>query len=82
MTINDLIELNKFDNYSGSNDDKWIIIREYRNQLLDLCDWTQLPDAPMTPEKKQEWIVYRQELRDITDNFTNPDDVIFPEIPE
>lgn len=50
-----------------------------RNTLLQESDWTQLPDAPLTEEKKQEWVVYRQALRDITQTFSNPDDVIFPE---
>ncbi|MDT8447345.1 MAG: phage tail assembly chaperone [bacterium] len=33
-------------------------------KLLD-CDWTQLPDAPITPDMQSEWAVYRQQLRDL-----------------
>ena len=33
-------------------------IRAQRNSLLTLCDWTQLPDAPLTTEQKQEWAEY------------------------
>ena len=44
----------------------WDKIRAVRNQLLYACDWTQLPDAPLTAEKKAEWTTYRQALRDIT----------------
>lgn len=40
-------------------------IRTKRNQLLTECDWTQLPDAPLTAEQKQAWAVYRQALRDM-----------------
>lgn len=41
-------------------------IRVRRNALLSSCDWTVLPDSPMTPEARAEWIAYRQELREIT----------------
>lgn len=56
---------------------KWMSIRIQRNKLLIDCDWTQLPDSPLTIEKKEEWVIYRQQLRDIT-NYTSPDDVIWP----
>jgi len=39
------------------------VIKLMRNNLLQLSDWTQLPDVPLTEEKKQEWREYRQELR-------------------
>lgn len=45
------------------------IIRMYRNAKLADSDWTQLPDAPLSAEKKQEWAVYRQYLRDYTKQF-------------
>lgn len=81
MTINEILELNRFEGYSGSNDDKWVIIKEYRNQLLYSCDWTQLPDTELTAEQVGVWVVYRQTLRDLTDTYTNPDEVVFPVYP-
>jgi hypothetical protein len=39
-------------------------IRQERNNLMGRSDWTQIPDAPLTEEKKTEWQVYRQQLRD------------------
>lgn len=36
-----------------------------RARMLSESDWTQLPDCPLTPEKKEEWKVWRQKLRDI-----------------
>jgi hypothetical protein len=39
------------------------VIKLMRNNLLQSSDWTQLPDVPLTEEKKQEWREYRQELR-------------------
>jgi len=61
-------------------EDKWNSIRNQRNTLLYDCDWTQLPDSPLTNEKKQEWATYRQALRDITLQV-NPDNIIWPTKP-
>jgi hypothetical protein len=58
--------------------DKWNNIKSNRNGLLALSDWTQLPDVDLTPELVQAMKTYRQQLRDITKVYTNPDDVIFP----
>lgn len=44
----------------------WEKILSKRTQLLYLCDWTQLPDAPLTVQQKADWTTYRQALRDIT----------------
>jgi hypothetical protein len=41
-------------------------IRKQRDDLLAKSDWTQLPDAPLTDEKRAEWSTYRQALRDIS----------------
>jgi hypothetical protein len=48
------------------NQDKfWTFIRNKRSHELYLSDWTQMPDAPLTEEEKEEWRLYRQSLRDI-----------------
>lgn len=57
-------------------------VRAARNSLLDLCDWTQLPDAPLTEEQKQAWAEYRQALRDVPEQAGFPDTVIWPFAPE
>lgn len=56
-------------------------LRYERNKLLTACDWTQMPDAPLTAEQKQAWQVYRQELRDLpaTVDINN---IIYPTKPE
>lgn len=41
-------------------------IRIKRNQLLKDSDFTQLLDVPLIDVKKEEWKVYRQQLRDFT----------------
>lgn len=59
---------------------KWREIREKRNRLLFECDWTQLTDSPLSVEKREEWAIYRQELRDIT-NYPSPYSIIWPNEP-
>ena len=39
--------------------------RTRRNKLLLASDWTQLPDAPLSPEQRAAWSTYRQQLRDL-----------------
>lgn len=43
----------------------WAEIRHKRLRLIIESDWTQLPDTPLTPEQKNAWATYRQELRDM-----------------
>ena len=57
---------------------QWHKVREERSQRLAECDWTQLPDAPVDQEA---WASYRQQLRDITDNITDPFNVTWPNPP-
>ena len=50
----------------------WDDIIEKRNGKLRACDWTQIPDSPLTEEKKAEWATYRQTLRDLPTNSNWP----------
>ena len=45
---------------------------ELRISLLVQSDWTQLPDVPLSNEKKAEWATYRQELRDLPSVYPDP----------
>jgi hypothetical protein len=56
----------------------WNIIRQKRNRLLSQSDYTQMPDWP---GDKKAWAEYRQALRDITSNFSNPNTIIWPKTP-
>lgn len=47
-------------------------LRAMRDQKLQRCDWTQLPDVSLTPEKVEEWRTYRQQLRDYMGTVTDP----------
>jgi hypothetical protein len=61
-------------------DSMWSFIRERRTVKLKECDWTQLSDSPLTPEKKEQWQIYRQSLRDITLQ-SDPYNIVWPEEP-
>ena len=66
-----------------SNEKKFRIIKQYRDDLLARSDWTQLPDAILDETQRAVWQDYRQVLRDIPQTFANnPDDAIFPERPQ
>ena len=47
-------------------------LRIIRNSKLGESDWSQMPDSPLSEEKKNEWKEYRQELRDLPESITNP----------
>jgi hypothetical protein len=42
-------------------------IKRRRLNLLKESDWVVLPHSPVTGAKLDEWIVYRQALRDVTE---------------
>ncbi len=73
-------QLRPFDQMSDGK--KWTYIIAYRNLILGQSDWTQLPDAVLTLAEKSAGEDYRQALRNIPQDFVNPDDVVFPTPPE
>lgn len=52
-----------------------------RNKRLVDSDWTQLVDAQLEEDQKEEWRRYRQMLRDITSQPGFPENVVWPEQP-
>lgn len=68
------------DDIDTENKNQWESVRAKRNIELAESDWTQIPDSPLSNELKEEWRIYRQELRDIT-NYEDPWSVIWPEKP-
>lgn len=58
-------------------------LRECRNEMLTACDWTQLPDAPLTDVQRAAWQEYRQALRDLPEDTDSliPGGVIWPAAP-
>jgi hypothetical protein len=59
----------------------WDTTRQERDTLLKNCDWTQLADAPLAPEKKALWSAYRQALRDVPAQQTYPT-ITWPDPPQ
>lgn len=53
-------------------------VRLQRDSLLAQSDWTQVADAPVD---KTAWQVYRQALRDISDQAGFPTDIVWPTKP-
>jgi hypothetical protein len=51
-----------------------------RDQYLKLTDFTQIPDAPLSAEAKNDYLIFRQQLRNM---FDVPDlsTVVWPQIP-
>jgi hypothetical protein len=60
------------------SDRAWAAVRAERDALLAACDWTQVADAPVDA---QVWADYRQALRDVPQDFSSPDEVVFPAVP-
>jgi hypothetical protein len=50
----------------------WKELRVIRNFNLQECDWTQIPDAPLSDTQKTEWQNYRQLLRNLPENIQDP----------
>ena len=65
-----------------SNGQNLLVFREDRNAKLAKCDWTQVPDSPLSDSKKTEWQTYRQALRDMpsTEGF-DPLNPVYPTEP-
>ena len=91
---NELVDMNEaeqkaYDERMLDNQNKALpraleILRGRRNYLLQECDWTDLPNADLTDEKKSEWQIYRTNLRDITNGLTTIEEVkavVFPTKP-
>ena len=53
-------------------------IRRQRYTLLTACDWAMFSDAPTD---KNAWTVYRQALRDISNQDGFPENIIWPTPP-
>lgn len=58
--------------YAAERERLLAILREERDTRLTACDWSQLPDAPLTAEGLAAWRAYRQALRDLPDNTADP----------
>ena len=63
-----------------SEDEAVQMVRQLRTDRLYQCDWTQLPDAPLTDAERAQWQTYRQALRDVTSQ-SDPLNITWPTEP-
>jgi len=56
----------------------WSELKYNRNRLLQNSDWSQVPDSPVDTAV---WALYRQQLRDLPENTTDPRNAVWPEAP-
>ena len=72
--------------YSDPSDSVlYVQLRSTRDKLLADSDWTQVGDlvssGAMTSDKLTEWKTYRQSLRDLPSNTSDPSNVTWPTKP-
>ena len=70
---------------NGAFDRAMSSLRAKRNSLLKESDYTVLQDSVLTSAKKSEWMVYRTNLRNITQGLTTVEQVnavVFPAKPQ
>ena len=61
----------------------WKELRTERNKRIAQTDYLAIPDYPhATEEVKQAWLDYRQALRDLPSNTTDPENPVWPEAPK
>jgi hypothetical protein len=71
------------DEISSITSQQWNDIRAQRNMLIQQCDWYTFSDcwAQLTSDQQTSWATYRQALRDIPQNNTDPTNISWPTIP-
>ena len=65
------------------NSEKWQKIRTLRNELLSESDIEVVIDKwqSYTDEQKNAWINYRRILREIPQEYSNPNNIVWPDKP-
>lgn len=62
------------------NSKPWVAFRNERDKKLSETDWTQTNDIGL--ENEEEWVAYRQALRDLPANTEDPTNPVWPEPPQ
>jgi hypothetical protein len=60
-------------------------VRKIRDSKLKETDYTQVSDIPFGQQKKNNWVQYRQKLRDLPSEFPNaylPEHITWPDPPQ
>jgi hypothetical protein len=61
-----------FDKPATTQEELMSALRQMRDVLLKESDWTQSSDSPLSEEIRNDWRIWRQSVRDITDTVENP----------
>jgi hypothetical protein len=78
----DLFQIYESQNPENLSDGHWLAIaRMWRNALLNESDWSQISDNSLTESQREIWRNYRTELRNITETYPDPKDIVFPDLP-
>jgi len=65
----------------GASTDYETNMRNFRDISLNVSDWTQLPDTPLSDTDRQAWANYRQALRDFPSTWIPGPTADFPDPP-
>lgn len=57
-------------------------LRDGRTMYLRESDWVVTKALEKGESVPEEWVTYRQALRDITESYTSLEDVVWPTKPE
>ena len=60
---------------------QWAVVRSDRDARLAACDWTQVADSPLDEVTQAAWATYRQELRDVPADNSDPYNIAWPVAP-
>ena len=69
------------DEFTNSSSFLWMKLRNERDDLLLFSDFSQLGDVGFNDTKKAEWVTYRQSLRDLPSNTSDPANPTWPTKP-
>jgi len=65
----------------AQDDFDWLDVRRKRDALLIDSDRIMLSDYPIHEVDRTNWVNYRQELRDMPQDYPSVDDVVWPDVP-
>ena len=63
-------------------DRAWATMRARRDAMLTASDWVVIRAHELGQEVPPEWMVYRQTLRDIPQQFSDPLTIVWPVAPQ
>jgi hypothetical protein len=61
--------------------DRMGYLRHVRDLLMNITDWTQAADSPLTETQRAAWAEYRQALRDLPQTYGGEGPIEWPVAP-